>query len=78
MKDIEPRQHAPSKEGVKREARHEHAVHELDDAGQDEEDEKGIDEFQARGRRVEVCIPEGIQRRLRCRRSCWGVGSCRR
>ena len=48
MNDIEPsepRQHAPSKKGVKGEARHEHAVHELDDAGQDEEDEKSIDEF---------------------------------
>lgn len=48
MKDIEPskpRQHAPSKKGVEGEARHEHAVHELDDAGQDEEDEKSIDEF---------------------------------
>jgi hypothetical protein len=42
---MEPSNYAPSKEGVKREARHEHAVHELDDARQDKEDEERIDEF---------------------------------
>jgi len=41
----EPSKHTPSKKGVKRKARHEHAVHELDNARQDEEDEKGVDEF---------------------------------
>jgi len=35
----------PSKKGVKREACHDHAVDELDDARQDEEDEERIDEF---------------------------------
>ena len=42
---IELSKYAPSKEGVKREARHEHTVHELDDTRQDEKDEEGIDEF---------------------------------
>jgi hypothetical protein len=45
MGGIELSEYAPRKEGVKREARHEHAVHELDDAGQDEKDEESIDEF---------------------------------
>jgi len=35
----------PGEESVKREARHEDAVHELRYARQDEEDEEGIDEF---------------------------------
>jgi hypothetical protein len=39
------KKYAPGKEGVEREARHEHAVHELDDAGQDEKDEECVDEF---------------------------------
>ena len=42
---VELSKYAPGKEGVKREARHEHAVHELDDARQDEKDEESIDEF---------------------------------
>jgi hypothetical protein len=45
MGGIEPSKYAPSKEGVKREARHEHAVYELNDARQDEKDEESIDEF---------------------------------
>ena len=45
MRGIKANKHAPSKEGVKREARHEHAVDELDDTSQDEKDEESIDEF---------------------------------
>jgi hypothetical protein len=45
MRGIGLSKYAPGKEGVKREARHEHAVHELDDARQDEKDEESIDEF---------------------------------
>jgi len=51
----------PGKEGVEGEARDEYAVYELDDAGEDEEDEKSVDEFQAGGCGVEVRVPEGLQ-----------------
>jgi hypothetical protein len=44
-KDWAEQSHAPSKKGVKREARHEHAVHELGNARQDEKGEKSIDKF---------------------------------
>jgi hypothetical protein len=45
MRGIEPSKYAPRKEGVEREARHEHAVHELYDTRQDEKDEERVDEF---------------------------------
>jgi hypothetical protein len=51
----------PREEGIEGEARDEYAVYELDDAGEDEEDEEGVDEFQAGGCGVEVRVPEGLQ-----------------
>jgi hypothetical protein len=51
----------PREEGVEGEARDENAVYELEDAGEDEEDEEGVDEFQAGRCGVEVRIPERMQ-----------------
>ena len=51
----------PREEGVEGEARDENAVHELDDAGEDEEEEERVDEFQAGGCGVEVRVPERMQ-----------------
>ena len=56
---------APGEKSIERETRHEHAVYELDHARQDEKEEEGIDEFEAGGRRVEVCAPEGPHCRRR-------------
>ena len=65
----------PREKGVEREAGDKDAVYELGDAGEDEEDEKSVDEFQAGRCRVEVRGPEGLQgerRRRGRRRFCVG------
>ena len=64
----------PRKEGIEGEARDEYAVYELDDAGEDEEDEEYVDEFQAGGCGVEVRAPQGLQGNGRLRGRGWFGG----
>lgn len=69
----EPNQYinVPSKESVERETGDQDAVCELNDAGEDEEHQETVDEFESGGSVVEICSPErlyGTCRRRRLRR----------
>jgi len=49
----------PREEGIEREVGDEHAVDELDDTGEHDEDEERVNELEAVRRLIEIGCPEG-------------------